>query len=945
MPAKDKLKSLLSKQERKVPDAVRLVEMNRVRNYDRDQQKKVYESEIRQVSAEQEAIKPASAKDVGSAFKLQVYILKLNQILQLKQETYQSLGLALEGVPLPTAAQLAAVQNAQPGSPQRAAAQSIVDEILRRGKLSKLQARGSTEGALATQFFSKADLLAAFNEMMAFVKTYMPDLTGDDRQMQQVNSAYFTPLRDLIIQVQGLYPSFFQTMPEPPAARQNVGDRDRQTYELLRQQSMNMYALLGCMADFLHDENLRPIVASDVTLFIRENNARRIFVSNPLADGVRSDVVDINMRAQQEAIQRAAAQRAADAAALQARSAPMSQQLAERAQQGLATEAEEQARQQLIADAAADVQGRMQPPQVDPIIFTGYNARNNALSNQLSQMGFTVDDAAPLRINQAVASFVRQKVAMRVPDNIVFRTNATDMRPDAIRFIANSDFSGTAIKNAIQQFVQQNPQFRQIQGAPPGPRPRQPRINVPPGGFPGLQPGQQGQQGGPAQAPPAANLADVARAGNYDSNDRVQRIMNIDRQDPRFAPVDSIISITKGYERDTKGAAAKFNSRVDVNAIFDILDQRHRPDLDRVAQSNDDKKALISEVIAGMRDARSEYAQQQGFPSGRDAGATQNQLFGMGLPELKKFVDKKGMFPSKMNPKHVAHFMKLNIPPEMIFKLMKKHGIRDGALAEELEGSGIFDDIMHYGSKAFDSVKSGAKDVWKGVKDNVKDALPSMSDVRRGISDIVPDQYKKHLPDSLQTTMFDKAKNFFGFGATEAGGIPNRHKEPFSAPNLDKYGYKQGASERMRIMPVDMELVSGLGRLRGGDQLRDTDPEVMRRKDHHDVDVPVAHDQPMHGYGVDGDEDDGMQGGLKQRLMGMPLAMFAPRGGQKSQFIPMFSGAELDPYADKFEGGAEGFYEEEEKPYDHDENPTPFRVRDENYKVNTGRLKKVTYKE
>ena len=44
-----------------------------------------------------------------------------------------------------------------------------------------------------------------------------------------------------------------------------------------------------------------------------------------------------------------------------------------------------------------------------------------------------------------------------------------------------------------------------------------------------------------------------------------------------------------------------------------------------------------------------------------------------------------------MNKKDVAHFMKLGIPPEVIFKLMKHHGIRDGALAQEIEGSGIFD--------------------------------------------------------------------------------------------------------------------------------------------------------------------------------------------------------------------------------------------------------------
>lgn len=917
MPSKDKLKSLLSKQERKVPDAVRLVEMNRVRNYDRDQQKRVYESEIRQVAQEQEAIKPASAKDVGSAFKLQVYILKLNQILQLKQETYQSLGLALEGVPLPTAAQLAAVQQAQ--TPQaRQAAQSVIDKIMRQGKLSKLHTRGSTEGALATQFFSKADLLAAFNEMMAFVKTYMPNLTGDDRQMQQVNSAYFTPLKNLIVQVQGLFPSFFETLPEPPAARQNAGNVDRQTYELLRQQSMTMYALMGCMADFLEDENLRPIVASDVSLFIKENNVRDIFVSNPLGDGLRSEVVDMNIRAQQQALQRAAQQAAADAAAQQARSAPMSQQLAERAQQGLDTEAEEQARQQLIADAAAGVQGRMPQQPADPV-FTGYNGRNPELSARIAARGFQPSQRA-LNVPEVMAEYARQRVAMGVPNNQVFRDTVADNRDPTIRFVGNGDYSFTKITKGVRQFVAGNPQFKQIQG----------------------RPGQQ--QGGPAG--PQRDVRTEAQFAQFDTNEAVPQALGIQRGTPEYDVSQTIINAIKGAENsENPPRVVNAKSAADVQAVYDLLDVRNRPEYEQMFPTENAKIAEIRRLIRAMRDARIAFAQAQNLPP-----TSERELHGMGLPELKNFVDKKGMFPSKMNPKHVAHFMKLNLQPEMIFKLMKKHGIRDGALAEELEGSGIFDDIMHYGSKALDSVKSGAKDIYKGVKDSVKDALPSMSDVRRGISDIVPDQYKKHLPDSLQTTMFDKAKNFFGFGfdplrPSENGGIPTRHREPFTQPLTDKYGYRQGATQRMRIMPVDMELTSGLGRLRGGDQLRDTDVEIMRRSDHHDVYVPVAHDQPMHGYGVDGDEDDGMQGGLKQRLMGMPLAMFAPRGGKKTGFIPMFSGGELDPYADKFEGGAEGFYEEEEKPYDHDENPTPFRVRDENHKVNTGRLKKVTYKE
>jgi hypothetical protein len=71
---------------------------------------------------------------------------------------------------------------------------------------------------------------------------------------------------------------------------------------------------------------------------------------------------------------------------------------------------------------------------------------------------------------------------------------------------------------------------------------------------------------------------------------------------------------------------------------------------------------------------------------------------------------------------------------------------------------------------------------------------------------------------------------------------------------------------------------------------------------------------------------------------------FPNRKGFTSYISPP-RGSDNDPYFDGFEGGAEGFYEEEERPHDKDEDPTPFRVRNENYAVNTGRLKKVTYKD
>jgi hypothetical protein len=100
--------------------------------------------------------------------------------------------------------------------------------------------------------------------------------------------------------------------------------------------------------------------------------------------------------------------------------------------------------------------------------------------------------------------------------------------------------------------------------------------------------------------------------------------------------------------------------------------------------------------------------------------------------------------------------------------------------------------------------------------------------------------------------------------------------------------------------------------------------------------------QPIHGYGHDGDEDEQFEGGLKQRLR-KPIAtdviakpykqdpMFVHRVEDHDEFMPQ----------DIFNGLAH--YEELEKPADMDEDPNPFRIRTENHKVNTGKMKKVTY--
>ena len=55
----------------RVPNAVRVREMRDVKDYDRNQQQRVFDMEKRQVQDESESIKPIDAKDAGAAFKLQ----------------------------------------------------------------------------------------------------------------------------------------------------------------------------------------------------------------------------------------------------------------------------------------------------------------------------------------------------------------------------------------------------------------------------------------------------------------------------------------------------------------------------------------------------------------------------------------------------------------------------------------------------------------------------------------------------------------------------------------------------------------------------------------------------------------------------------------------------------------------------------------------------------
>lgn len=116
--------------------------------------------------------------------------------------------------------------------------------------------------------------------------------------------------------------------------------------------------------------------------------------------------------------------------------------------------------------------------------------------------------------------------------------------------------------------------------------------------------------------------------------------------------------------------------------------------------------------------------------------------------------------------------------------------------------------------------------------------------------------------------------------------------------------------------------------------------------------VQPAGEKEFFGYGVDGDNDMfgemGGFGSLKRRLAGGMVTPFAVSRDYHYKPKETNYDDKMDyaygNHEEENEATQQAHEEEEEKPVDLDENPNPFRVRNENYKVNTGKMKKVSYK-
>ena len=829
--------------EKKVPDMIRNREMNDVRNYNRNQQQKVFDNEKRQVAMYGETQSPASAKDIGSAFKLQVYVLKINQLLQAKTDAISALGVAVAGIPL-------------------------------------AQLRGPTTAPYVNTVWGKSELLTAFNEMMAFIKIYMPDIFSSDRVRDNAYQSYLTPLSDNLTATQNLYPQLnFKLVPRGGSAQ--ARSADDAVKALFTEQSIQVFSMLGAMADDIVIQRLRPINADDINGYATKNDVDEIFARGGVAPQPTIPLLPPGQAILPEK---------------QGQPLPPDQQ---------------------------GVQPILPPPQSPPLSPRGSQQGSQAGSPRASRSPSPapVQMQNPNDIDELVTLFAQANPDGVDPTRVLNKgayggAGDTNIRASIRQFAQTIGYTGVSGKDPLNQAITRAKAQR----------------------------AQQGQQGGPAPAPQPVvgpslrafrNYPDDRRGDDVTDTGNVVTKMDLDtmfqdqqeRQTAR-ATVANIIPIIKDLEVQRQNVV----NPDDKQAIQSILTeartfQQIERDLDSIIPDVADQAKFVKKILKGMRDVRIEFAQTEATDNQQPAYANQQaELWGQG---------------KKRNAK--AFLRGCGVPSDVINTSMMRHGLDDYSTVGDLEGSGIMDTLKDFAGSVADSAS--------GWFDTIKANMPTMSDVRRAVGKIVPDSYSDYVPSGLKRTFGDKAKDFFGFGISggEFRGDDrpqiSRHREPF-VNFFDDKGYRQGAVDRMtRMFVPEWEVSSGLHNLKGGDQLADHDPEVLRRQDHHDVSLyrPAVIQQPIHGYGHDGDEDEVGEGGLHQRLRKpMPFDSISRPYGKMPMMVHRVEDHDRFAPADNL-GEELGHFLELEKPADMDEDPNPFRVRTENHKVNTGKMKKVTY--
>jgi hypothetical protein len=789
----DRLEALLNGRKLHVKDPVTKDQVNhateraRLNNADRYFNQRVYDNELKQANLYNQSIMPNTAKDINVGFKINVYVIRMSQLLTFKADLDKMLtNFFASGV-----------------------------------SIQKL--RGTTrEAQTATDFFKKGEILATYNELMLYIKTFAQEIINDDAFKSQIFNSSFNPLTQMLGDTANLYPAFFNKLP-PPEISQGVEKADqRKVYETIREQSIGCYSLFNTMSNFINNMIFRPIVKDDVELYIRDNSVKSIFDKNPLNPPAN---IPVPAPLQPPPLQ----------PILPPQPAPAPQAYFEASSANL-KQAVEQYSAQLNPPRYLFSSDSPTTPNTDlDGVYNSIQNKDPATPPEFfkNRIGKTIQ-AIRQEVKLAHPAEAFPKQAVQSPANILV----------AQRLYAD-DFN-------LQAPQQGQPAPQQGQPAPqPAPQPNPPAP----------QPAPQAQ--GPSLREVALNeslqsgdpitiIDDVWNAMNGDQLATDIGLDQMGSNDLRAVVRDTLVVIRQ--IEDQRGSILRAKTLADVDAVLANEAHATMTILNRIIPNAGDQRDLIRGVINGMRDVRIGYRDIKAHNDNRPDYATNNEertLYGLGHPERNNNLAMNAIFDFENMARRKAQHT--DIP-------------------------------------------------------TITEITPKMKGYEEQLASMIT---KLNLDRRLEPSSFGKGKTEYKQGVVQRA---------IGMPNIMEYNPKAEALKRGKIMSGGCDTCS----MRGG----------MNNNEWNYA-----------GYGEVMDEENTP---FKRMLIGMPnpfVTNTAPvSGGNFLPYDSRFSDEEDEDYYNEIISGEGNHFADIEKPIDMDENADSIRKNNEDYKVYTGKMKNVKYK-
>ena len=854
----------------RVPNSVRVREMRDVKDYNRNQQQRVFDMEKRQVQSESESIKPIDAKDAGAAFKLQTYISKLQQILGQKADLFSQ----LQASPFTDLNQL----------------------------------KGTTKQAgLLTMMTSKAELVQAYNEMVAYVALFFKDIQLDNRVRDRMYAAYFQPLIDQMRQLADQYPALFGDLPAPERARAPQPDtRQGKVYDLARKELRDMYSLLNVAADNIQDGIFRPIGPKDVAEYTRDNDVNATFAKNPPPPGPVVPSLAVRQAEQQ---------------------VNLAQQITEGNQRAAMAQAAE------IADQ------NPYDPRGDPSLSPQQQAAYSRLQAFLDSQNRAPDAVIPLR---GIQELQQDVVAGRMTRDealgyigIMFQAGSalgatTQAQNEAAALAADQGNLGPLtdlLDGRVAPQIQLYNDWITSRGvlAPPGEAPQQPEPSPrpQPGGAP--EPQRQPALQAASEAQIDAAVQRFAQQTQFPADERMpaQDSGTGNFGGERWRPITRIRDgILKPQGLDATSAEIK-------RAIG-----RRNASIPKKTPGKKPKKPEPGQ--AGP--APVPRVQYDSFNIPQNNSAEARALISA---ILRAEEDKPGLLDSQSQE-----------DADLVLRILERDNQNafDALLASQGDDRGLarMDVVLPMVAAVNAAKRTAARN----------DNRPEGDYVGLGMSGGRLRSHQNLRGREGRELDFVPAKALNSAAPPVSFGYGSHHRPKFAWEEQEE----RAGGRYVRQDRVPYLMNGGLGMVNpdseigtyqvlrmAGEVGRGMSGGVYLPKEYV---VQPAGEKEFFGYGVDGDNDVfGMEGGygsLKRRLAGGMVNPFAV--SRDYHYKPVSDGYDdandfaYGNHEEPLEGAQQAHEEEEEKPVDLDENPNPFRVRNENYKVNTGKMKKVSYK-